>query len=53
MRFIVQMKQRRDGMLAIDKTLILCGVEGTFLKYVPVFLFDKNVLQNSGGDFSK
>ena len=28
----------RDCLLAIKETLILCGFENTFRKYVPVFL---------------
>ena len=27
-----------DGMLAVEETLILCGLAGFFEEYVPVFL---------------
>ena len=30
-------------MLAVEKTLILCGLAGFFEEYVPVFLLAKNV----------
>ena len=32
-----------DGLLAIEETLILCGLAGFFCGYVPVFLVGKNV----------
>lgn len=38
-----------DGLLAQQKSLILCGFTGIFWKYVTVFLFDKNVSKNVGG----
>ncbi len=30
-------------MFAIEETLILCGLKGFFVKYVPVFLAGKNM----------
>ena len=42
-----------DGMLIVEETLSLSGLAGFFEEYVPVFLFDKNVLQNAGGKISK
>ena len=30
-------------MLAVEKTLILCGLAVFFIEYVPVFLAEKNV----------
>lgn len=30
-------------MLAVEETLILCGLAGCFREYVPVFLAGKNV----------
>ena len=32
-----------DGLLAVEETLILCGLAGFFEDYVPVFLAGKNV----------
>ena len=32
-----------DCLLAIEKTLILCGFQGFFREYAPVFLAGKNV----------
>ena len=32
---------RWDGLLALKETLILCGFEGFFKEYVPVFLTGK------------
>lgn len=35
-----------DGLSAVEKTLILCGFQGFFYKYVPVFLAEKNVYKS-------
>ena len=32
-----------ECLLAIEETLILCGLAGFFEEYVPVFLAEKNV----------
>ena len=32
-----------DSVLAVEETLILCGLSGFFEDYVPVFLAGKNV----------
>lgn len=38
-----QRNNSRDGMLAVEETLILYGLAGFFEDYVPVFLAGKNV----------
>lgn len=40
---------RRDGLLALEKTLILCGFAGSFEEYVPVLLVAGNMSENTKG----
>lgn len=40
--FIPEHGAYRDGLLAVEETLILCGLAGFFEGYVPVFLAGKN-----------
>ena len=47
-----------DGLLAVEETLILCGLEGIFEEYVPVLLAGENVyrtliLQEGGSNFAR
>ena len=49
MRYVPAGGTRGDGLLAIEETLILCGLAGFSSEYVPVFLAGNICVLNQSG----